>query len=73
MTKLLDKKYFRDFSDGITIGELIEVLKEYPEDSVVTVLGNPRIYLHGESDGSKIIFDDNDLSEEYDERDGENE
>lgn len=71
MIKPLDKKYFKDFSGGITVGELIEVLKEYHEDALVTVLGSPSVYIHGECDGSSIIFDDNDLSEEYNERSDE--
>lgn len=71
MTKPLDKKYFKDFSSGITVEELIEVLKEYPKDALVTVLGSPSVYIHGENDGSTIIFDDNDLAEEYNERNDE--
>lgn len=46
MTKPLDKKYFKDFSSGITIEELIEVLKEYPKDALVTVLGSPSVYIY---------------------------
>lgn len=62
---MLSAKYFKDCSNGINVEELIEALKEYPKDASVTVLGDPCFYIHGESDGSTIIFDDSTLEDDY--------
>lgn len=70
---MLSRKYFKDFSKGVTVKEIRDVLKEYPEDAKFTVMGDPCVYIHCESDGSTVIIDDNTLEDDYEEEDNETE
>lgn len=62
---MLDRKYFKDFSKGATVEQMIETLKQYPPKAKFTVLGDPRFYIHMESDGSEVIVDDSPVSDIY--------
>ena len=62
---MFSEKYRKDFTEAPTVEELIEVLGEYPPNARVSVLGDPVFYIHGESDGSLIVFDDSSMDDEY--------
>ena len=49
------------------VGELIELLKKYPEEYEVAVSGNYFFYLHVDDDKKTIIFDESDLGDYYEE------
>lgn len=49
------------------VAELIELLKNYPEDYKVAVSGNYFFYLHVDDDEKTLIFDESDLGDYYEE------
>lgn len=62
---MFSENYRREFTEPPTVEELIEILGEYPPTAKVSVLGDPMFYIHGESDGSLIVFDDASMDDEY--------
>ena len=66
---MLSRKYFRDFSEGATVIEVIGALKQLPPKAKFTCLGDPRFYIHGEEDGSEVWIDDNPMDDLYTEYD----
>lgn len=62
---MLSRKYFRDFSEGATVIEVIEALMKLPPNAKFTCLGDPRFYIHGEEDGSEVWIDDSPMDDLY--------
>ena len=48
-----------------TVGELEEILRELPRNTLVTICGDSRCYYHEELDRSVICLDCEDLEENY--------
>ncbi|MCM1215965.1 MAG: hypothetical protein NC548_15770 [Lachnospiraceae bacterium] len=62
----IDKR--REMKDA-TVKEVMEILKELPEDAKVHFNGDNYGYIHIEADNSVISFDDSSLDDLYDEID----
>lgn len=66
MYDLSKRKEFRDFT---CVGDIINELSKYPQDSRVVIDGDSYFYLHVEKDNSILNFDSASLDEEYEEVD----
>ena len=54
------------------VGQLIEKLKELPEDYKISIMGVPKFYVHVNDEEKYIVLDETNLSEFYDEDEFEN-
>lgn len=59
----------RKFLESPTVGDIINILSEYPEDALFNCCGDDYVWIHAETDKSVINIDTDDLSEEYPEED----
>lgn len=62
---MYDKNRMKKFTTGLTVKDLIEALKEYPEDAVVDICGDNYCYIHVEENDSVVNIDNEDLEECY--------
>lgn len=54
-----------------TVGELVEILKELPAETPITICGDNYCYYHEELDGSAVCLDCEDMEESYAESEDE--
>lgn len=54
------------------VGQLIEKLKELPEDYKISIMGVQKFYVHVNDEEKYIVLDETNLSEFYDEDEFEN-
>ena len=47
------------------VKDILEILKELPEDADVFFNGDTSVYIHIDRDSSTVCFDDEDLDDEY--------
>lgn len=57
----------RELLCEVTVGDVIKVLSELPEDAYFSCCGSDTFYLHMEKDGSAVSVDWSNLDEQYEE------